>query len=250
MRDEVYSSIGYAIGVLTALYAVGSPFFGKGIGLHWALGLTWIISLSIFSCWQNYGHYVQFSLNSLPSFPMRVIMPRETEDTRTQSIIVAPVFASVLASFWLPVIYILYRLAEYLDPLPLVANYIPFVFGFIEAYTKNMSSNIAISLFSYEVTGVYAIMIVFYAGIIAGTYLYIILAQFAYFDRKLLWPVSSRFFSSFEWSPVVSEKETLYAEMIYTVFSILLFASVVLSIFNVLIGGIDRVLSAFSMHRF
>ncbi len=246
MRDEVFSSAGYAIGVAMALYAVGSPFFGKGFGFHWVLGLTWIISLSLFSCWQNYSHYVQFSLNSIPSFPVRIIMPRETEETRTQSVITGIGFASVLASFWLPVIYLLYRLAEYLDPLPLLARYIPFVFGFVEAYAKKTSVDI---IFAPGVTGVYAIMAVFYLGIIAGTYLYIFLAQFAYFDRKLFWPLSKRFYSSFEWSAIASDKEALYAQIIFTVFSILLFASVIISVFGMLLGGIDQVISQFSFQR-
>ncbi len=246
MRDEVFSSVGYAIGVVTALYAVGSPFFGPGFGISWVLGLTWIISLALFSCWQNYGHYVQFSLNSIPSFPMRIVWPREKEDTRSQSIVIGIGCASVLASFWLPVVYLLYRLAEYLNPLPLLANYIPFVFGFMEAYTNNLSSRIVLDVFSTEFTGVYAVMVVFYIGIIVGTYLHIFLAQFAYFDRKLFWPLSNKFFSSAEWSPIVSEKEALYADIIFMIFSILLFASVILMIFNGLLGGIGNVITAFS----
>ncbi len=250
MRDEVYSSVGYGIGVLATLYAVGSPFLGPGLGYHWILGLTLIVSLWLFSCWQNYGQYIQFSINNISSFPVSIILPREIEDTKTQSIIMAPVFATILAAFWLPVVYVFGLLVEYLNPIPLLARYIPFVFSSVENYTRNIGAGIVLDIFSYHVTGIYAVMVVFYAGIFFGTYLYILLSQIAYYDRKLLWPLSNRFFSSFEWIPAVSEKEDLYAEMISLVFSVMLLASIVLTVYDLLLGGINEYIVKFTQVGF
>jgi hypothetical protein len=250
LRDEVYTSVGYGVGVLAALYAVGSPFFGPGLGYHWILGLTLIVSLWLFSCWPNYGQYVQFSINTISSFPVCIILPKEIEDTRAQSIIMAPFFATILATFWLPVVYVFGLLVEYLNPIPLLARYIPFVFSSVENYTQNMGAGIFLDIFSYRVPGIYAVMVVFYAGIFFGTYLYILLSQIAYFDRKLFWPLSNRFFSSFEWVPVVNTKEDLYAEMIWLVFSVMLLASIVLTVYNVVLGGIDEYVQRFSQAGF
>jgi hypothetical protein len=246
LRDEVYTSVGYGIGVLAALYAVGSPFFGPGIGYHWILGLILIVSLFLFSCWPNYGQYVQFSINSISSFPVRIILPREIEDTKAQSVLMAPVFASILAAFWLPFVYVIGLLVEYLNPIPLLARYIPFVFSSVENYTRNMGASIVLDIFSFQVSGIYAVMAVFYAGILLGTYLYIFLSQFAYYDRKLLWPLSNRFFSSFEWILAVSEKEDIYAEMISLVFSVMLLASIVLTVYDSILGGINEYIVRFA----
>ncbi|WAM22546.1 MAG: hypothetical protein OI715_00195 (plasmid) [Candidatus Methanoperedens sp.] len=250
MRDEVYSSIGYGIGVLAALYAVGSPFLGPGFGYHWILGLTLIVSLWLFSCWPNYGQYVQFSINSISSFPVSIIIPKETEDTRAQSLFMAPIFATVLATFWLPVVYVFGLLVEYLNPIPLLAKYIPYVFIPVENYTQSMGSSIFLDIFSFRVNGIYAVMVVFYAGIFFGTYLYILLSQIAYFDRKLFWPLSNRFFPSFEWIPAVSTREALYAEMIWLVFSVMLLASIILTVFSIVVGDINGYVSRFATINF
>ncbi len=246
MRDEVYSSIGYGAGIVTALYLIGGQFFGQGYGLHWILGLTFIVSMVLFSCWPNYSQYVQFSLNTISSFPVSVILPRELEDTRTQSIFMAPIFASILAAFWLPVVYISGLVLEYIGTAPL--QYFSFILGSPERYIN--SSGIVLDVFSFHLAGVYAVMAVFYFGVIAGTYLYILIAQFGYYDRKLFWPVSNKFISSFEWADIVSTREDLYAEMIFLVFSLLLVSNFVMAIYDIILDSIDHYLSRFSTVSF
>jgi hypothetical protein len=246
MRDEVYSSIGYGAGIVISLYLVGGPFFGSGYGFHWILGLTFIVSIALFSCWPNYSQYIQFSLNTISSFPVGIILPRESEDTKAQSIFMAPIFASILAAFWLPAIYILSLLLEYIGTAPL--RYFSFILGPPEGYIN--SSGVVLDFLSLHLTGIYAVMAVFYIGIIAGTYLYILVAQFGYYDRKLFWPFSRKFISSFEWAKAASTREDLYAEMIFLVFSLLLVSNVVLAGYDIILDSINHYLSRFSTVSF
>lgn len=246
MRDEVYSSIGYGAGIAISLFLVGGPFFGSGYGFHWILGLAFIVSMALFSCWPNYSQYIQFSLNKISSFPIGIILPKEAEDTKAQSIFMAPIFASILAAFWLPVVYILGLLLEYIGTAPL--RYFSFILGSPERYIN--SSGIVLDVLHFHFAGIYAVMAVFYIGIVAGTYLYILVAQFGYYDRRLFWPFSKKFISSFEWAKAASTREDLYAEIIFLVFSLLLVSNIVLVGYDIILDSITRYLSRFSTVSF